>query len=123
MKERVSCCAEWGEEVAFAEAATLFISEECFTWHVNKTFLVVSPVVPTCDNRLLLHFPYTVNFDDVTCHKAKGYSYGEDDGEVVLVYDNDRQETVAEFDGKSRIEVRGYTHSPGKRLTEHLLTI
>ena len=51
-----------------------------------------------------MHAPYTVNFDDVTCHKFKGYSYGE--GEVKIVYDAVRDENVAEFDGMSRIEVR-----------------
>jgi len=70
-------------------------------------------VDPTCDNELLLHFPYEIDFDDVTCHKAKGYSYGQDGGHVKIVYDNDRQENVAEFDGKSRIEVRKlHTHYP-----------
>ena len=71
----------------------------------NRTdFIVLTSVDPTCDNRLLLHFPYEVNFDDVTCHKAKGYSYGE--GEVKIVYDADRDQNVAQFDGMSRIEVR-----------------
>ncbi|KAI0233142.1 hypothetical protein LSAT2_016582 [Lamellibrachia satsuma] len=44
-----------------------------------------------------------VNFDDITCHNAKGYSYG--DGEVQIVFDSVRNQNVAEFDGKSRIEV------------------
>ena len=47
-----------------------------------------------------------MNFDDVTCHKAKGYSYGE--GAVQIVYDADRDQNVAEFDGDARIEVRLY---------------
>ena len=59
---------------------------------------------PTCDSELLLHVTYTANFDDVTCHKAKGYSYGE--GAVKIVYDADRGQNVAEFYGMSRIEVR-----------------
>ena len=53
---------------------------------------------------MLLHFPFEFNFDDVTCRKAKGYSYGE--GEVTIVYDAERDQNVAEFDGMSRIEVR-----------------
>ena len=61
-------------------------------------------VDPTCDNKLLLHFPYELNFDDVTCHKAKGYSYGE--GAVQIMYDAERDQNVAQFDGESRIEVR-----------------
>ncbi|KAK2173994.1 hypothetical protein NP493_837g01005 [Ridgeia piscesae] len=69
------------------------------------TCIPVKAIDPTCDNELLLHFPYEIDFDDITCHKAKGYSYGQDGGHVKIVYDNDRQENVAEFDGKSRIEV------------------
>ena len=59
-------------------------------------------VNPTCSNDLLLHVPYEVNFDDVTCHKAKGYAYG--DGVAVIVNDADRG-NVLKLDGKVRLEV------------------
>ena len=68
-------------------------------------------VEPSCSDDLLLYFPYDKNLDDVTCHHAKGYSYG--DGKVRIVNDDDRG-MVAAFDGESRVEVRIsvyiYTH-------------
>ena len=59
-------------------------------------------VDPTCSDDLLLYFPYDVDFDDVTCHHAKGYAYG--DGEARIVNDVDRG-NVVHFDGNVRIEV------------------
>ena len=79
------------------------IIESC-PYEIINSVLCSFAVDPTCDSELLLHVPYTVNFDDVTCHKAKGYSYGE--GAVQIVYDADRDQNVAEFDGDARIEVR-----------------
>ena len=62
-------------------------------------------VEPTCSDDLLLYFPYDVNFDDVTCHHAKGYAYG--DGKATIVNDVDRG-NVVHFDGNVRIEVIDY---------------
>ena len=59
-------------------------------------------VVPACSDDLLLRFPYDVNYDDISCHNAKGYAYGE--GTVDIVPDAERG-MVAEFDGKTRLEV------------------
>ena len=59
-------------------------------------------VDPSCSDDLLLYFPYNNNFDDVTCHHAKGYAYG--DGEAKIVNDPIRGKVV-EFDGNVRIEV------------------
>ena len=67
------------------------------------------PVEPTCSDDLLLHFPYNDHFDDVTCHHAKGYAYG--DGEVKIVHDTERGQ-VAEFDGDARLEVCSVYHQP-----------
>ena len=60
-------------------------------------------VDPICSDDLLLYFPYDVDFDDVTCHHAKGYAYG--DGVASIVNDPDRGRVVC-FDGNVRIEVR-----------------
>ena len=59
-------------------------------------------VVPDCADDLLLHFPYDVDYDDISCHNAKGYAYG--DGTVDIVSDVTRG-MVAEFDGQTRLEV------------------
>ena len=84
---------------------------ECVATSVTTYDVSLFPVEPTCSNDLLLHFPYDydVNFDDITCHKAKGYSYG--DGEVKIVNDPDRGQ-VAEFDGDARLEVCSVYHEP-----------
>ena len=63
----------------------------------------VSPVKTACSDDLLLHFPFDVDFVDVTCHRAVGTVYGE--GRVRLVYDSQRKEMVSEFDGAARVEV------------------
>ena len=55
-----------------------------------------------CEDGLLLDFPFHSNFDDVTCHHANAYSYG--DGKVRIVDDNVRSR-VAEFDGESHLQV------------------
>ena len=62
-----------------------------------------STVDPTCSDDLLLHFPYEVDFDDVTCHHAKGYAYG--DGKATIIYDPIRNGNVVHFDGNVRLEV------------------
>ena len=59
-------------------------------------------VEPSCSDDLLLHCPYDVDFDDTTCHHAKGYAYG--DGKANIVNDPVRG-NVVEFDGNCRIEV------------------
>ncbi|KAI0235884.1 hypothetical protein LSAT2_013571 [Lamellibrachia satsuma] len=64
--------------------------------------LQVSLIDPSCSDDLLLYFPYDVDFDDVTCHHAKGYAYG--DGVASIVNDVDRGKVVR-FDGNVRIEV------------------
>ncbi|KAI0233151.1 hypothetical protein LSAT2_016591 [Lamellibrachia satsuma] len=64
--------------------------------------IVLSAIEPNCADELLLHFPYDKHFDDVTCHHAKGYAYG--DGKVRIVNDDVRGR-VAEFDGASHLQV------------------
>ncbi|KAI0210499.1 hypothetical protein LSAT2_004756 [Lamellibrachia satsuma] len=75
--------------------------------HDDKTdgplFQPPTPEVdPNCSDDLLLHFPYDVDFNDVTCHHAKGYTYG--DGQATIVNDAERGRVV-HFDGNVRIEV------------------
>ena len=72
-------------------------------------------VVPACSDDLLLRFPYDVNYDDISCHNAKGYAYGE--GTVDIVPDAERG-MVAEFDGKTRLEVT-YMHLPWASFTSY----
>ena len=66
------------------------------------TKITLFSVDPSCSDDLLLYFPYDVDFDDVTCHHAKGYAYG--DGVARIVNDVDRGKVVR-FDGNVRIEV------------------
>ncbi|KAI0213204.1 hypothetical protein LSAT2_001799 [Lamellibrachia satsuma] len=57
--------------------------------------------IPVCTDDLLLHFPYDVDFNDITCHHAIGNMYGP--GVVRIVNDTERGR-VAWFDG-ARLEV------------------
>lgn len=59
-------------------------------------------VEPACSDELLLYFPFDVDFDDVSCHNAKGYAYGY--GMASIVNDAERG-NVVHFDGSVRIEV------------------
>ena len=59
---------------------------------------------------MLLHFPFDDHFDDVTCNHAKTTKYGP--GQVTLVWDDERNSTVASFDGRARLEVRLATPTP-----------
>ena len=62
----------------------------------------VSTVDQSCSDDLLLYFPFNEDFDDVTCHHAKGYAYGP--GAATIVDDAVRGKVV-HFDGNVRIEV------------------
>ena len=76
-------------------------------------------VLQACGDDLLLHFPFDDHFDDVTCHHAQGFPYGE--GTVTLVNDPDRG-MVAHFDGSSRIEVHGLDTSVWNDLPRNMRT-
>ena len=54
-----------------------------------------------CSDDMLLHFPFTDHFNDITCKHAQGDMYGH----PVIVYDADLDRKVAEFDGNSNILV------------------
>ena len=69
---------------------------------------VVVAVAPECTDDMLLHFPFDDHFNDVTCNHAVTTKYGP--GQVRLVWDSDRNSTVASFDGRARLEVR-YTQT------------
>ncbi|KAI0209107.1 hypothetical protein LSAT2_006170 [Lamellibrachia satsuma] len=68
------------------------------------TCVQISTVAPECVDDMLLHFPFDDHFDDVTCNHAKTTKYGP--GQVTLVWDDERNSTVASFDGRARLETR-----------------
>ena len=58
-------------------------------------------VIPTCEDDLLLHYDFEVDFVDITCHAAVADEYG--DGSVKLV--DGRGGHVASFEGHGHLEV------------------
>ncbi|KAI0236841.1 hypothetical protein LSAT2_012610 [Lamellibrachia satsuma] len=60
------------------------------------------PLIPTCADDLLLHFPYDNHYNDVTCHHAIATQYGTG---VSIRFDSDRNGNVACFTGGTHFEV------------------
>ncbi|KAI0208075.1 hypothetical protein LSAT2_007248 [Lamellibrachia satsuma] len=64
--------------------------------------LPAGPLIPKCEDDLLLYFPYEDHYNDVTCHQAIATQYGNG---VSLQFDPERNGNVACFTGGTHFEV------------------